>query len=645
MYNVTQSEKDAYRQTGSVKRGYINIVPLSDEEPITLDEYSLKSFTILDDIYTPEEGIIGSVIAKQLTLNLFKPGNIDLTDREVEAFIGIDVREDDITETKYVPYGKFIVQKPENEQVTEKTSFEALDFMVKFNLKYEDRLEYPCQAKDVLNSICELCGVELGTENFANEDFEIENNQFVGGESCRDVLKAICQLSGTYARIGRDNKLYLNFPTLQSVEEITKQDYMPNIKINNKFGPVNRLVLRMSQVEGENVVEEDTDSIEQYGLTELVIYDNPFTYTQEKRESAIRNIWDKVRGFTYTDYDMKVVPRPYLDSGDGILLKNVDGTAFYSFLFTHEVTYSGGLSGSMSAVADTKAETKYAFLPALANRLKHTEFVVDKANQTITSIVEIQEEQRSQMTQILQNIESINASVKTIGGNNKQSNSVGAFGTEEYEQSEEGNILALETTDLRNTTESGRMIYITDKKWFKLKSQNLVVGNTYTLSFKYINEELNKAKISLINNISTTLVDTNEEKNLTEVVHTFTALSETVELLVETGNYGLGITDYYLQTGTEATVWQPAQGEVQSTSLEIYYNGIKVTSANSEIITEITNLGFTVKNVDGKMLITFNKDEAILGDTNINGVLKQSHWKRQVVNVERREILVEVYEE
>lgn len=558
MYNVTQAEKEMYKQTGSVKRGYINIIPLSDEEVITLDEYNLKDFTILDDIYTPEQGVIGSVIAKQLTLNLFRPSEIDLANREVEVFVGVDVEENEEWVSKYVPFGNFIIQKPENEQTTDKTSFEAFDFMVKFNLPYQDTLTYPCQVKDVLNAICEQCEVELGTETFPNEDFEVENNQFVGGETCRDVLKAIAQISGSYAKIGRDNKLYLGFPNKLSIEDFDTTDYMRDIKINNTFGAVNRLVLRMSQVEGENVVIQDDEAIERDGIKELVISDNPFTYTQEKREKAIDAIWEVVKGFTYTDYEMKVVPRPYMDTGDGILIRNTDGTAYYSYLFTHEINFTGGLGGSMSATADTETETKYAFLPALANRLKHTELVVDKANQTITGVVEEQADINSTITQLQLSIENISANVKTIGGNNKQENSVGAFGTEEYEQSQNGEILAYETNELKSTTASGRAIMISNGKWFKFRSTNLIIGETYTLSFKYSNDELNHCSISLINNVGTILIDTNEQTPLTNFEYTFVALSEYVELYVSTGNYSMTITDYYLQNGNAASIWQPA---------------------------------------------------------------------------------------
>lgn len=645
MYDVTQAEKDAYKQDGSVKRGYINIIPLSDtEEIITLNEYDIKDFTILDDIYTPEQGFIGSVIAKQLTLNLYKPSNIDLTDRQLEVYIGIDIPSEN--KTRYVPYGTFIIQKPENEQVTEKTSFEAFDFMVKFNLKFEDTLTYPCSVKDLLNAICEQCGIELATTSFVNESFVLENNQFVNGESCRDVLKAIVQISGSFAKIGRDNKLYLDFTHQENAELFAETDYTKDLKVNNVFGPVNRLVLRMSQVEGENVVIQDDEAIERDGIKELVISDNPFTYTQEKRENAIKEIWNKVKGLSYVDYDMKVIPRPYMDTGDAIILLTPNNEQYNSYLFTHELYYNGGLSGHMSATADTETETKYAFIPELANRLKHTEIKVDKANQTITSVVETQEEQNSKITQLEQNINSINASVKLIGGNNKQSNSIGAYGTKDYAQSETGTIIATEEENLKTITDNGfgRIIYIADKKWFKFTSDTLTIGDAYTLSFKYSNTINNTCLIKLINNTETVLVDTTQEKELEVIEHTFVANTEKVELYIETGAYTLGITDYYLQAGTEAGKWQPAVGETLSTVVSIYYNGIQVTSENSETITQISNLGFSVTNTNGKVLITFNKDKCILADTDINGILSQSHWKRYPQKVSAYEYLLEVYE-
>ena len=345
MYIVTDEEKQSYKSSGTIKRGYISIVPLSNEEEIILDdENNIKDFTILDEVYTPGYGILGSVISKQITLNLFKETEIDLTDREIKAYIGTTVIENGQEVVKYVPYGTYIVQKPENEELTDKTSLEALDYMIKFNKTYKDTLTYPCTLKDVYNSICEQCGVISGTSEFPNQNFSVEDNQFVANETCREVLANIAQLAGAYARIDRDNKLYLKFFSSEKTEEITTDDYKRDIKINNVYGPINKLTLNMSQIEGESISVEDTDSIDTIGVKELIISDNYFLYTQEKREKAINAIWNIVHNFRYVDFEANVEKaRPYLDAGDSINILSEDGTEHYTYLLSNEITFDGGL--------------------------------------------------------------------------------------------------------------------------------------------------------------------------------------------------------------------------------------------------------------------------------------------------------------
>lgn len=641
MYEVTEQVKNDFKSTGTVKRGYIRLIPLSNEEETIFDESSIKQFRILDDIYTPDEGVVGSVIAKELSIQLFKPSSVDLVDRELEVFIGVEDSGGNVT---YVPYGTYIIQKPENETLTENASFEALDYLIKFNVPYVDNIEYPTTLKNVLKSICELSGVPLATETFANDDFVVENNQFVNAETCRDVLKGIVQQAGGYARIGRDNALHISTLGSQTMHTIDETEYSPDIKVNQVFGPVNRLVLRMSQVEGENVVREDAESIAEYGLKELVIYDNPFTYTQEKREQSIDEIWNVVNGMTYYDFETKNVPRPYADAGDNLTIEIGEDT-YDTYIFTQEIIFNGGLNGTISATADTESETRYAFTPNIGTRLKRTEIVVDKHDQTITAMAQQVEDNTEQIAQQQVTINSISSSISLIGGNNKQRNSIGAYGTIDFEQNSTGSILAYEDETLKTATNNGfgRIIYITNGKWFKFKSDSLVVGDIYTLSFKYSNDANNQCTINFINNNTTTLVSTTAQKTLEVVEYTFIANTEYVELYVSTGASGrVGITDYYLQTGDVATKWQPASGETLSTTLSIYYDGIQVTSANSEIITNISNLGFSVTNTNGKILITFNKDKCILADTEIDGTLEQGTWLRYTQTINGYEHLVEV---
>lgn len=416
MYIVTDEEKQSYKSSGTIKRGYISIVPLSNEEEIILDdENNIKDFTILDEVYTSGYGILGSVISKQITLNLFKEPEIDLTDREIKAYIGTTVIENGQEVVKYVPYGTYIVQKPESEKLTDKTSLEALDYMIKFNKTYKDTLTYPCTLKDVYNSICEQCGVISGTSEFPNQNFSVEDNQFVANETCREVLVNIAQLAGAYARIDRDNKLYLKFFSSEKTEEITTDDYKRDIKINNVYGSINKLTLNMSQVEGESVSVEDTDSIDIIGVKELIISDNYFLYTQEKRKKAINAIWNVVHNFRYVDFEANLKKaRPYLDAGDSIKILSEDGTEYYTYLLSNEITFDGGLNEKISATADTETETKYSMAPEISNKLKHTEIVVDKANQQIKLIASEIGDREEKTSTITQDIDRIESQIKDV---------------------------------------------------------------------------------------------------------------------------------------------------------------------------------------------------------------------------------------
>ena len=542
MYEISQEYKDKLNQRGIVKKGYLNLLSSNSQNIATYTESDIKNFTILDDIYTPDEGIIGSIIAKQIEGYLFKAPNDTLIDKEIEAFIGVE------GETDYIPMGRFIIQKPEDNKITDKTYFIGLDYMVKFNLPFEDTLVYPCTLKDALEAICEQCGVTLATTSFTNDNFEVENNQFVAGESCRDVLSAICQIAGCYAKMGRDNKLYLLL-TNDTDEKFLPSDYTSSsFEMNNVFGEVNRVVIKMSGVEGENVtledkemqkypspssinicptdldmweigqygtsssIKEDDDlkarvdilipisnyggcyfdtfndeilfniktykkdktfsrnfgnipnkllitdftsddyymgitlidplateenfgqtilnkiadgtvkplittdknntkfvEYEKIGVQEITITDNPFLYTQEKRQSVITNLFNKLKSFRYIDFNMDVrTVKPYMDAGDKIEIKTPNEDVYVTYVFSHEITFNGGLKSNMNATAPTNTETKYAFTPTSEKKRIRTEYIVDKSIGEIRQEVELLgDEFTTQMAQVTVNLNEI----------------------------------------------------------------------------------------------------------------------------------------------------------------------------------------------------------------------------------------------
>ena len=387
--NVTQEVKDKFKENGSIKRGYIKVLQTDTQEETVYNESSLKDFTILDDIYTPATGLVGSVISKQIEINFFKEPTDDLVDKEVEAYIGVNMP----TTPVYIPMGKFIVQKPEDNQTMNKTYLLGLDYMTKFNTPYKDMVTYPCTLKQLLQNICSQCGVTLATTTFANENFEVENNQFVGGESCRDVLRAISQVAGCYAKINRDGELELKFvdtstSTQEDTEVYTTNDYTKDMTLNLTTIPINRVVLSMSGIDGIESIYPPT-VIPEDQVSQIVIADNPFLYTSEKRNQVIQNLYNVVKDFSYTDYEIKVLtPRPYQDSGDKIIVTSPDGTQHVTYLFTHEIKFNGGLKATLSASTETQTEKKYKYKSQIQKAQTRTEYIVDKANAEITQRID-----------------------------------------------------------------------------------------------------------------------------------------------------------------------------------------------------------------------------------------------------------------
>ena len=158
---------------------------------------------------------------------------INLENKEFTVKIGaIDSSNDD--EIVYINYGNFMVTEfPENDETNGQIRVVALDYMKKFDIPFKDTytyngsevtINYPCTLKDYLQHICNQAGVELGTQSFANENFSIANNQFEG-KTCRKVLQDICKSAYTWARIGQDNKLYLDFAN-DSIEEYQVVEYL-----------------------------------------------------------------------------------------------------------------------------------------------------------------------------------------------------------------------------------------------------------------------------------------------------------------------------------------------------------------------------------------------------------------------------------
>lgn len=387
MYKLEDNVEWSNELKNAFKRGVTRAKVLYDNIEINENNY-LQNFKFTEQRYIKNYGFVGTATARKLELNILDTnGVLNLENKEVILKLGADYEGD----TYYINYGNFIVDKsPEYDETNGTTRIVLYDYMVKFNKPYEDRVKYPCSLLTLLKDVCEQAGVELGSENFANKNFIVENNQFENA-TLREVLQQIGKCAFSWARIGQDNKLYLDFSlSTETQENITINEYKLNSfkKAQNYYGPINQVTYADSDIEGQEERVKDQESIDENGLKELVIYDNIFAYTPEKRHQLIQagTMLLGLRYMPITQLDM--IGFAYLDCSDGIAVDTLNGETFTSRVFTHEITYNGTLHDGIINEATSDNEDVYKNTANDIFQDMQTRAVIDKANKKIELVVE-----------------------------------------------------------------------------------------------------------------------------------------------------------------------------------------------------------------------------------------------------------------
>lgn len=415
---VSDTLKEILKEPAKQRKGRI----LVDEN--YYDVYNLEYYA---DSYA-DGNVVGNAIASQLDFDLPYMEKFD----SFKYFDGIWTGED----YEYVDFGTFYVFDEQNQDEFNK-HITAFDSLIKFNTPFVDVGVYPKTLYAELQNICSQAGVELENMEIVNGDFIIENNQFMNGETLKVVLKAICQVSGTYAVIKND-KVVLQLQNMTD-EEIVKSQHEP-ITWKRKSYEINQVVLGMADIEGEHVLMEDENDIALNGVHKLVINNNPFAYTQEKREQLIEQLFNQVKGFGYVPYEMKGEWLSYLEIGDRI---KIDGND------TIVLRISGkspkGLESEMSAPAIIDSAVNYARnVNSLIDRVRHAEYIVNKNNGTITQLTKQVDTIQDDISKNFYTIEQSNTLIQnatnglvntlnTTGGNNILRNPIGIFNYDYWE--------------------------------------------------------------------------------------------------------------------------------------------------------------------------------------------------------------------
>lgn len=262
---------------------------------------------------------------------------------------------------------------------------------------------------------------------------------------------------------------------------------------------------------------------------------------------------------------------------------------------------------------------------------------------TVSQNSEDIEDNQKKIADVSATVDKIAQSIQISGGRNKVINSVGLYGTDQYEITGKGNTMFGEIADLKALTNSGAMIYATNKV-IKHKEITLIEGQQYTITFKYSNTEGNNLIFKITNTDTIELVNTSKSKSLEEITYTFTSngkITYQLECSYIDNTKGGFITDLIIKEGNLRSNWEPAIGEIMGTALSLYYNGVEITSASSDIKTVINNLGFSVYDTTNtsNIILTLNNLRVLLTNTEIKGTLKIETFLFQKMTIDSDDCL------
>lgn len=493
---------------GSAIMSKLRITDLDGSNEIIVNQDdSIKNWTYKDDRYIEGEGFIGQFVARTLEGNLQNiSDSFNIENKKIELFIGInregiedsnlvtEIEEFLMTEsgnelicegedgetTHYYSLGTFIVDEPTDNEVVDNTKFTSLDYTCLFNItfnpdytdttytkSFDEKLEdgETVTALWLEQYVCAQCGVTVGNDDWTNYDFVIDSNQFDSTSNCRDVIKAIAKLAYSWARIGWDDKLYIDFEVadiseIEDYDIITNDEYYNLETQKNIYGPINKVVLANSVIEGDSAYVEDSESIEEYGLHELDIYDNPFLYTTDLKEN-IKDTAEVLFGLEYTPLTTQTIGHPWLKGNELIKIKDMEDNYKYTYPFNKTIEYFGHIRTTLTSYAKTSIQEEYTYDgdDSQDTFTKVTRARLDRDEQQFEVYMEKTDTNTSNISTQSQTLNSYQTRIETIENNyattgelEQLSNSVTTLQTNTYTKTEintkltDGSVTKVDTT-------------------------------------------------------------------------------------------------------------------------------------------------------------------------------------------------------
>ena len=632
MKQISPSLTSKLRSDSVVERDYIIFSGEEERHYIWFDLY--------DDCYN-NGNFIGTFVMKRIELT-YNDSDLEFKQKEFNAYK--EYKLDNGT-WESINYGTFIVQSVEESNTKEEIKVTAYDYTLKFANTYVSDLDYASGTitlLQVLQECCNKCGVELATTDFANSGFLVDSNQFDGLSMFGNVVSAVAGISCNFAKIRADNKLYLEFKNETGII-IDVSDY-EEFDDKRDTHPYNAVSLGMSAVEGENVTLI-AEGVEPEKANFLIINDNPFAYTQEKRNELIQAIFDKVNGFGYSSFELDNCMYPQLECGDLIQVRNKEGQLVDTIVL--RLSYKE-TEIKLEAPSTINATVKYENPPSAYDIAKLTQITVDKElgliKQEVIKINTSIEEIEKSVEIFVPTIEPDLVLVPTFD------NGLPKVSTEyfvEYSAKLEGSDV---TPTVTTTSENeGITLAITDKLTFSVNSSVAIPNkdNKYELLFTYTKDEVAYTKTMILY-----LMRVNENEDLTERLEQVEkdlnnnypnndelneALENQKSTIIEETSTMIQQSASEVTTSIINKVNTDGVTTLKNTLVTIDINGINVAKNDEDVVSLLDNKGLYVsdgklKEDESNLLMKTDRNGAYFKSATIDGTIKeQGLFQKEVI--------------
>lgn len=295
------------------------IITTTNNATIEIAENELKSMSYSASTTDKDELLLGGTNASTFNFSL-----LDTTNK----YAGINFNNSQVIYyDNDIKIGTFYTETIKKEADSVLMEFECIDKMTEFDKKWAGAI-FPITMFDLLKNIANQMGVSLINTEITNGDISLTDNKGIVGKTCREILRYIGQVSGSYAILNEDGALELrwfDFKTtnIKTIPYSTFKKFERSAKTNN--------INSISILIGDEKYSAGADG----GYDLIIDTDNPFMtiLNIDKTKEVLTNIYNKIGNMEYITCNFNIKTDNSIKCGDTVNVIIKDGT-FHKAIIT-----------------------------------------------------------------------------------------------------------------------------------------------------------------------------------------------------------------------------------------------------------------------------------------------------------------------